>query len=74
MWAELAVFVGGFAAPVPVALLILAVVVVVLGLRAAEGRVTVGLDKAVARREWDTARRRRAELAAVQDLVAQRHQ
>lgn len=67
MVAALGVFIGGFAAPVPVLLLILAAAAMVFAVAAAGGRFDVGMEKALAQRDWERARRRRAELATARE-------
>jgi hypothetical protein len=64
MWTELAIFCGGFIEPIPLALLVVAALMVWLALAANDGRLVIGLPKSVARTDWDAARRRRAELTA----------
>ncbi|MDR2379063.1 MAG: hypothetical protein LBD70_06535 [Bifidobacteriaceae bacterium] len=61
---KLGIFFGGFAAPIPLALIALMVGAVLVALAAANGRLDIGMPKPVARQEWDDARRRRAEAAA----------
>ncbi|MDR2565859.1 MAG: hypothetical protein LBC97_07340 [Bifidobacteriaceae bacterium] len=63
MLAKLGIFFGGFIAPVPLILIALMVAALLAALAVANGRISVGMPKSVARHEWDAARRRREERA-----------
>ncbi|MDR1635374.1 MAG: hypothetical protein LBS27_10755 [Bifidobacteriaceae bacterium] len=61
MLTQLGYFFSGFLAPVPLLLIAVMVGVGMASWALANGRLSIGLPKSIARREWDAARRRRVE-------------